>query len=58
MFVNLGNLMYLENATVQVQVARSLTKFYSSKSSQTICIGRFILLLNNVDYNFNHPLKQ
>ena len=31
--------MYLENAAVQVQVARALTKFYSSKGSQTICIG-------------------
>ncbi|CAB4022887.1 cilia- and flagella-associated 69-like, partial [Paramuricea clavata] len=35
----LGNLMYQENAAVQVQVARALTKFYSSKGSQTICIG-------------------
>ena len=38
--------MYLENAAVQVQVARALTKFYSSKGSQTICIGRFILFLS------------
>ena len=40
--------MYLENAAVQVEVARALTKFYSSKgSSQTICIGRFQLTTFN-----------
>ena len=37
--------MYLENAAVQVQVARALTKFYSSKGSQAICVGRSLLIL-------------
>ena len=45
-YVCLGNLMYLENAAVQVQVARALTKFYSSKGSQTICIGMLGSFLN------------